>query len=48
MDEANDFSHNYYDWKLLFPELQLLIENIEKIKNESKNLPQVSNNIFLL
>jgi len=33
-------SPNYFDWQLVYPELQTLIDNIDTIKLESENLPQ--------
>ena len=31
----------FFNWELLFPQLRLLQENIEIIKQETKNIPQV-------
>lgn len=33
-------SSNYYNWRIVYPELQILLDNIETIRNESVNLPK--------
>jgi len=33
---------NYFDWKLIFPELQVLKDNLEIIQKESEIIPQVA------
>jgi len=33
-------NYNYFDWRLIYPELQILLDNIETITTESAHLPQ--------
>ncbi len=34
-------AENYYDWRVIFPELEILKENIEIVRREAENLSQV-------
>lgn len=35
-----EIAENYYDWKEIYPELQILLDNIDVIKAESEKIPQ--------
>ena len=41
-DEKYDQSPNYYDWKEIFPQLQILRDNIEILKIDSQAIESVS------
>ena len=38
-ERGTDKTPNYYDWRDLYPEMQILIDNITIINEESKHLP---------
>jgi hypothetical protein len=41
-DEKYDQSPNYYDWREIFPQLQILRDNIEILKIDSQAIESVS------
>jgi hypothetical protein len=35
-------SPNFFDWRKIYPELQILYDNVNVLLTESENLPQVN------